>query len=111
MDSIFGDVNFALIEYTSPGSRGILYLVEVANDETEHMRKDFAAVRGGAHFIPVNYLGAGIWGGGRLIYRPGCRSAGRKQAVLTVPVRRFPPPWSVEDIGAAFAVTDPLTNK
>ncbi len=80
MDSIFGNVDFALIEYTSPSSRGILYLVEVANDATEHMRKDFAAVRGGAHFIPVSYLAAGVRGGSRLIYRRSCRSAGRKQA-------------------------------
>ena len=57
MDSIFGDIDFALIEYTSLSGRGILYLVEVANDATEHMRKDFAAVWGGVHFIPVSYLG------------------------------------------------------
>jgi len=46
VDSIFGDIDFALIEYTSLSGRGILYLVEVANDATEHMRKDFAAVWG-----------------------------------------------------------------
>jgi hypothetical protein len=57
VDSIFGDIDFALIEYTSLSGRGILYLVEVANDATEHMRKDFAAVWGGVHFIPVSYLG------------------------------------------------------
>jgi hypothetical protein len=57
VDSIFGDIDFALIEYTSLSGRGILYLVEVANDATEHMRKDFAAVWGGVHFIPVGYLG------------------------------------------------------
>jgi hypothetical protein len=43
---MFSDINFALIECTSLGGRGILYLVEVANDATEHMRKDFAAVCG-----------------------------------------------------------------
>ena len=52
MDSIFGDVDFALIEYTKLSGRGILYLIEVANGATEHMRKDFAAVWGGVHFIP-----------------------------------------------------------
>jgi hypothetical protein len=25
---------------------------------------------------------------------------------VTLPTRRFPPPWSVEDIGAAFVVID-----
>jgi len=25
---------------------------------------------------------------------------------LSMPARRFPPPWSVEDIGAAFVVRD-----
>ena len=53
MDSIFSNMDFALIEYTSLSSRGILYLVEVPNDATEHMRKDFAAVWGGAHFITL----------------------------------------------------------
>ena len=43
MDGIFRDVDLALIEYTSPSGRGILYLVEIANDATEHMRKDFVA--------------------------------------------------------------------
>jgi hypothetical protein len=51
---MFSDINFALIECTSLVGRGILYLVEVANDATEHMRKDFAAVWGGAHFITVS---------------------------------------------------------
>jgi hypothetical protein len=55
VDSIFGDIDFALIEYTSLSSRGILYLVEVANDATEHMRKDFAAVWGGTHIIPLAF--------------------------------------------------------
>jgi hypothetical protein len=49
VDSIFGDIDFALIEYTSLSGRGILYLVEVANDATEHMRK--ALQRCGAVFI------------------------------------------------------------
>jgi hypothetical protein len=53
VDSIFSGIDFALIEYTSLSRRGILYLVEVANDATEHMRKDFAAVWGSAHFITV----------------------------------------------------------
>ena len=60
MDSIFGDIDFALIECTSLGGRGILYLVEVANDATEHMRKNFAAVWGGAHFITVSSLRGAI---------------------------------------------------
>jgi hypothetical protein len=51
VDSIFSDIDFALIEYSSLSSRGILYLVEVANDATEHMRKDFAAVWGGGHSV------------------------------------------------------------
>jgi hypothetical protein len=28
-----------------------------------------------------------------------------------VPARRFPPPWTVEDIGAAFVVTDSAGQK
>ncbi len=28
-----------------------------------------------------------------------------------MPERRFPPPWSVEDIGAAFVVTDSAGQK
>ena len=60
MDSIFSNMDFALIEYTSLSSRGILYLVEVANDATEHMRKDFAAMWGGAHFITVSSLRGSI---------------------------------------------------
>jgi hypothetical protein len=28
-----------------------------------------------------------------------------------MPTRRFPPPWSVEDIGAAFVVTDSAGQK
>jgi hypothetical protein len=28
-----------------------------------------------------------------------------------MPARRFPPPWSVEDIGAAFVVTDSTGQK
>ena len=28
-----------------------------------------------------------------------------------MPARRFPPPWSVEDIGAAFVVTDSAGQK
>jgi hypothetical protein len=51
VDSIFGDIDFALIEYTSLSGRGILYLVEIANDATEHMRKDFE--RCGAVFISL----------------------------------------------------------
>jgi hypothetical protein len=67
---MFSDINFALIECTSLVGRGILYLVEVANDATEHMRKDFAAVWGGAHFITVSYLRGSI----RLVGDPflGC---------------------------------------
>jgi cytochrome bd-type quinol oxidase subunit 2 len=42
VDRIFGDIDFA---------RGILYLAEVANDATEHMRKDFAAMWDGAHLF------------------------------------------------------------
>jgi hypothetical protein len=39
VDSIFGDVDFALIEYTSVSGREILYLVEVANGAAEHVRQ------------------------------------------------------------------------
>jgi hypothetical protein len=28
-----------------------------------------------------------------------------------MPARRFPPPWTVEDIGAAFVVTDSAGQK
>ena len=44
-----GDVDLALIECTSPSGRGILYLVEIANDATEHVREDFVAVCDCAH--------------------------------------------------------------
>ena len=46
VDSILGSVDLALIEFTSSSGRGILCLVEVANAETEHMRKDFIALCG-----------------------------------------------------------------
>ena len=49
MDSILGSVDLGLIEFTSTSGRGILCLVEVANAETEHMRKDFIALSGADH--------------------------------------------------------------
>jgi hypothetical protein len=49
VDGIFRDVDFAVIEYASLSSRGILYLVEIENGATEHVRKDFIALCGGDH--------------------------------------------------------------
>jgi hypothetical protein len=72
VDSILGYVDFALIEYTSLSSRGILYLVEVANNATKHIRKDFIAACGGAHWrFPCSILGT--YHGGHQIL-PSCRS-------------------------------------
>jgi hypothetical protein len=32
--------------------------------------------------------------------------AGGNRGAFLMPARRFPPPWSIEDIGAAFIVKD-----
>jgi len=51
MDCIFGDVDLAAIERASISGRGILNLVKVLKDAIKHMRKDFAALCGDAHWL------------------------------------------------------------
>ena len=38
--------------------------------------------------------------------RLGSRECPKVEGLVLVTTRRFPPPWSVEDIGAAFVVKD-----
>jgi hypothetical protein len=49
LDRIFSYVDLTAIECASMSGRRILNLVEVLNDATKHIRKDFAACCGDAH--------------------------------------------------------------
>jgi hypothetical protein len=71
---------------------------------------------------PMRYLAIGFWVVGRpaagfafssrfyrqkfagKLHRPGLPAEAREPFEGTMPARRFPPPWTVEDIGAAFVV-------
>jgi hypothetical protein len=57
VDGNFGYVDLALIEFTSMSGRGVLYLVQVANGATEHVRKDFIALRGDSHSRFLSCIG------------------------------------------------------
>ena len=49
--------------------------------------------------------------GTRLILHPAAQRSFDKDQRLVMTERRFPPPWSVEDIGTAFIVTDGAGQK
>jgi hypothetical protein len=44
--------------------------------------------------------------GGDGCYRSGAQNQARAVDWPEMPERRFPPPWSIEDIGACFVVKD-----
>jgi hypothetical protein len=84
VDGFFGQVDLPSIKFASVSGRGVLYLIEVANNATEHGCKDSMALCGDAH----------------------CRFLCSFWELTTTPARRFPAPWTIEDIGAAFVVKD-----